>query len=87
MFAGAVAAGVLVAYEASKRHAQLAAAAARNHESQGLMRLSAFIAFAVVFGLVTFTVATALVWTRARRRGGRIRTPASQRYRGYGGGW
>jgi heme/copper-type cytochrome/quinol oxidase subunit 2 len=90
MFTGALLSGALVGWEAAKRPAQITAGAAAHHVSQGSMRLTTFIALALVLGVITFVVATAAGarGRRAQRRSGQggqqqRRRPARQR--GYGG--
>jgi hypothetical protein len=79
MFTGALLSGALVGWEAAKRPAQITAGAAAHHVSQGSMRLTTFIALALVLGVRG---------RRAQRRSGQggqqqRRRPARQR--GYGG--
>ncbi len=87
MLAGAAAGAALTWFEATKRHAALAAAAAKpmahgQHLSTTSILAAGFVATTVAVGLAVFTVATVYV----RKRYGRAAALAGGRRRsGYGG--
>jgi hypothetical protein len=82
MFTGAVLSGALVGYERIKCPAQMAAAAAGAHAREGTMLLSAYVALALVTGVIIFVVATAV---HVRNRPQRRAPAAPARQRSYGG--
>jgi heme/copper-type cytochrome/quinol oxidase subunit 2 len=87
---GAIAAGIVVAWDDSAHHAALVASAAKSHGSQTVAAIltSGFIAVALAVSIVVFTLAT----VRARRRSARAAErewqpgPARRRSRA-GTGW
>ena len=83
MFTGAVVSAGAVAWESTKRKAQLASASAGHHVSAGPMRLEAFALGAVIIGLVLFVLASLVVLKASNR--GSSRQPAQGRQRSYGG--
>jgi hypothetical protein len=91
MVFGAVAAGALTLYEATKRHAVFAAAAARpapagQHVSAAVILAVGFAATAVVVTVATFVVTTILAARRGQRAQRRSAQPRQARARrGYGG--
>jgi hypothetical protein len=82
MLAGALASGALVAYTATARHAQLAAAARPGHgphPSVASVLVTVFIALTILTGVAIFTAVTAAVAVRRRQQ-------ARQLMRAYPGG-
>lgn len=86
MFTGAVIGLALTLFEATRRHADLAKAAARahgHHPSVTTTLMTGFVATTVAAGMVVFVIAT-LVSLRWRRRS-LLRSSTRRGYTGYGG--
>jgi hypothetical protein len=97
LLAGALAGAALTWFEATKRHAALAAAVAKltahghHHESATRVLATGFAVTTLAVGLLTFIAATA--WQRSRDRRA-LAIPMTGRgrrgygsYGDYGGGW